>query len=114
MENEIYSVYARVRADGAVIEINSSAFLHDATGWTEIDEGTGDRFHHASGNYLDTPIFTEAGVPAFKLENGAVIPRTAEEIAAEVAALPPAPASVDERLDELYAALDMILTGVTE
>lgn len=114
MENEIYSVYARIRADGAVIEINSSAFLDDPTGWEKVDEGDGDRFHHAAGNYLCAPIFTEAGVPAFKLENGAVIPRTAEEIAAEISALPPAPASVDERLDELYTALDMILSGVTE
>lgn len=114
MEDRIYSVYARVRADGAVIEINSSAFLQDATGWTEIDEGTGDRFHHAQGNYLPGPLFDERGIPRYKLVDGEVVERTKEEMDAEVAVLPPAPATVDERLDELYAALDMILTGVTE
>ena len=109
-----YDVYVRTDDHGRIVDINSSAFLKDTTNWVLIDTGVGDKFHHAAGNYLCAPIFTEAGVPAFKLENGAVIPRTAEEIAAEISALPPAPASVDDRLDELYAALDMILSGVTE
>lgn len=110
----MYSVYVTVRDDGAIIAINSSGFIADATGWTKIDEGIGDRYHHAQGNYLRGPVFDERGIPRYKLVDGAVVERTQEEMDDEVAALPPAPATVDERLDELYAALDMILTGVTE
>lgn len=110
----MYSVYVTVRDDGAIIAINSDGFIANVTGWTKIDEGSGDRYHHAQGNYLPGPAFDERGIPRYKLVDGEVVERTQEEMDAEVAALPPAPASVDERLDELYAALDMILTGVTE
>ena len=100
MENEIYSVYARVRADGAVIEMNSSAFLHDATGWTEIDKGTGDRFHHAQGNYLPGPPFDERGIPRYKLVDGEVVERTKEEMDGEY--IPPV---AQPTAEELLAAL---------
>lgn len=110
----MYSVYVTVRDDGAIIAINSSGFIADVTGWTKIDEGSGDRCYHAQGNYLRGPVFDERGIPRYKLVGGEVVERTQEEMDGEVAVLPPAPASVDERLDELYDALDMILTGVTE
>lgn len=110
----MYSVYVTVRDDGAITAINSSGFIADVTGWTKIDEGRGDRYHHAQGNYLPGPVLDERGIPRYKLVDGEVVERTQEEMDAEVAALPPAPATVDERLDELYAALDMILSGVTE
>lgn len=48
----MYSVYVTVRDDGAIMAVNSDGFLADVTGWTKIDEGSGDRFHHAQGNYL--------------------------------------------------------------
>lgn len=48
----MYGVYISVREDGAVSAINSDSFLVDTTGWIKIDEGHGDRFHHAQGNYL--------------------------------------------------------------
>ena len=110
----MYGVYVTIRDDGVIIAINSDGFIADVTGWTKIDEGSGDRYHHAQGNYLPGPAFDERGIPRYKLVDGEVVERTQEEMDAEVAVLPPAPATVDERLDELYAALDMILTGVTE
>lgn len=110
----MYSVYVTVRDDGAVIAINSSGFIADVAGWTKIDEGSGDRYHHAQNNYFPKPVLDERGIPRYKLVDGEVVERTKGEMDAEVAVLPPAPATVDERLDELYAALDMILSGVTE
>lgn len=110
----MYSVYVTVRDDGAITAINSDGFIADVTGWTKIDEGSGDRYHHAQGNYLSGPVFDGRGIPRYKLVDGEVVERTKEEMDAEVAVLPPAPATVDERLDELYEAIDMILTGVTE
>lgn len=47
----MYVVYARADAAGYVTDIDSSVFLHDTVGWVQIDEGNGDRYMHAQGNY---------------------------------------------------------------
>lgn len=39
-----HKVYAKTDKNGVITAINSSAFLTDTTGWTEIDEGEGDRY----------------------------------------------------------------------
>lgn len=57
-----YKVYVKTDAGGTITAVNSSAFLSDTTGWTEIDEGTGDRYHHAQGHYLDDPLVDEHGI----------------------------------------------------
>ena len=85
---DTYIVYIRVDSSNRVLEINSSAFLADTEGWTQIDEGWGDKYHHAQGNYLDGPLYTEDGIPRYKLDRGRVVERTEEEIAADLAAMP--------------------------
>ena len=60
MENKCI-VYVKVDNSGYITEINSSAFLSDTTGWTEIDQGQGDKYHHAQGNYLPGPMMTRSG-----------------------------------------------------
>lgn len=85
---EIYIVYIRMNDQSRITAINSSAFLPDPTGWTEIDSGYGDKYHHAQNHYFDQPIYTDEGIPRYKLVNGAPVERTAEEIAADIAALP--------------------------
>lgn len=109
-----YIVYIKTDIQGRVIAVNSSAFLTDTTGWTEIDSGAGDKYHHAQGNYLDKPICTDDGGYQYKLVDGAVVERTAEEIAADLAAQPTPPQSDAERIaaleEELAAA--KILLGV--
>ena len=80
--DEAYIVY--VKTDGGyVTAVNSSAFLQDADGWTEIDRGFELRYHHAQGNYLPKPIQTEGGAWQYKLTNGAIAECSAEEIAAQ-------------------------------
>ena len=111
--DEAYIVY--VKTDGEYITAaNSSAFLRDADGWTEIDRGEGLRYHHAQGNYFPHPIQTEGGAWRYKLADGAVTECSAEEIAAQEAALPMPDESDKERIAELEAALDLLLSGVTE
>ena len=111
-----YKVLVRVDDAGRVVEINSSAFITDMNGWTEIDCGTGDRYHHAQGNYLDNSLYTDDGVPRYKLVDGSVVDRTPEEIADDVAAIPSPPdqgdydARIAQLEDELMAA--KILLGV--
>lgn len=100
-----YSVYVKTDPEDNIIAINSSAFLEDLTGWVKIDEGEGDKYHHAQGNYLEKSCITK-GVYRYKLVDGAAVEKTEEELAAEEAALPvPAPTSL-ERLEAqiLYTA----------
>lgn len=59
----------------------------DLTGWMLIDEGYGDKFSLAQSHYLDKPLY-DGAIPRYKLEDGKVVERTAEEIEADKAALP--------------------------
>lgn len=83
----MYKVYVKTDAAGHIVEVNSSAFITDAAGWTEIDHGDGDRYHHAQGNYFPVSITTDAGAFRYKLVGGVPAVCTIEEIAAQEAAL---------------------------
>lgn len=80
MRAQPYKVLVRADAAGRVVAINSSAFVTDTDGWVEIDTGWGDKYHHAQGNYLPGPLMDERGVYRYKLEDGAVVERTQEEM----------------------------------
>ena len=99
----MYKVYAKINSENYITAVNSSEFLADLTGWIEIDEGNGDKYHHAQGNYFEKPLYEEHGVPVYKLENGVAVERTAEEIAEDIAAIP-APVSEPTVWDELDGA----------
>ena len=73
-----YKVYVKTNDDGIITAVNSSAFLSDTTGWTEIDEGTGDRYHHAQGHYLDEPLTDENGIYNYLLIDGKPVLRSDE------------------------------------
>lgn len=110
---ESYTVYVQTNDAGYITAINSSDFLTDLTGWTKIDEGAGDKFHHAQGNYFSGPIFTEGGACCYKLVDGAPAECTAEEVTAQEAETESVP-TLEDRLDTMEEALEMILSGVTE
>ena len=81
-------VYARTDEEGRVLEMASSVFLKDLSGWTEIDQGEGDRYAHAQGNFLEKPLTGEDGVHNYRLEEGTIRESTEEEKAAERASFP--------------------------
>ena len=110
MGNEIYIVYAKTDDQGRVIALNSSAFVEDGWG-TEIDRGNGDKYHHAQGNYLPRPLYTENGTPRYKLVGGKITERTQEEIDIEWAAIPDSPPTAQE---QMRADIDFLaaMTGV--
>ena len=83
MEMRPYIVYVKVDESNRVTSINSSAFLTDVTGWTEIDSGYGDKYHHAQGNYFDKPLCDERGICRYKLVDGKPVERTKEEMDAD-------------------------------
>lgn len=83
MEQGKYIVYIRTDEHNRILAVNSSAFLTDTTGWTQIDEGLGDKYHHAQGNYFDGGLYTADGIPRYKLADGAPVLRSEEEIEAD-------------------------------
>lgn len=120
---ETYAVYILLDVANRILNVESSAFLSDATGWVQIDEGTGDRYHHAQGNYFPGPLYDDRGIPRYAyVEDGSPKwrERTSEEMDADY--VPPEPVPpLEDRVDaveiktgDLEEALDMILSGVTE
>ena len=72
----------------------------DLAGWTEIDEGEGDRYNLCQTHYFEGGVYNERGIPLYKLIDGKPTPRTAAEIEADAAALPPAPPSYEALASE--------------
>ena len=101
-----YIVYVKPNENGYITAVNSSAFLSGTTGWTEIDRGSGDKYHHAQGNYLPESIVTDGGAYRYKLVNGKPVECTPEEIKAQEEANRPVPVepegSVWDQLDAAY------------
>ena len=108
---ENYTVYIKTDAQNRVTQISSSSFLPDTTGWTKIDEGAGDKYHHAQGNYFALPVTTSNGTHNYKLVGGVAVETTAKEKADELAAMPPPAPTAQERIEALEAALLTIMEG---
>ena len=100
-----YRVYVQADEKGRITAVNSSAFVSSDWG-TEIDQGYGDKYHHAQGNYFPAPLYTDDGIPRYKLEDGAAVERTEEEIEADRAALPEPEPTTEERLDNIESAIE--------
>jgi len=101
-----YIVYVKTDTENRIIAINSSAFLFDATGWIQIDEGIGDKYHHAQGNYFKKGLIDEYGCYNYKLVDGVVIERTQEEKQAEIDTIPPVPPTETEVLQDYILDVD--------
>ena len=52
----------------------------DLAGWVQIDEGTGDRYNLCQSHYFDGGLYTDDGIPRYKLVDGQPVERTNEEI----------------------------------
>ena len=70
----------------------------DLTGWTQIDEGVGDRFNLCQSNYFFGGLYTQDGIPRYKLQDGKVLERMEDEIQADRDAivLPPQVPSAED------------------
>lgn len=56
-----FDVYISLDDQNRIVGVNSSEYLIDTTGWRKVDEGVGDRYHHAQGGYLPDTLTTEQG-----------------------------------------------------
>lgn len=66
MEDYKIKVYARVNENNEIIEVGSSIFIKDLTGWIKIDEGYGDKYAHAQSQYFDKPLRNDDGTYNYK------------------------------------------------
>ena len=105
---ELIKVYVKTNENNEIIEIGSSIFLADTDGYILIDEGEGDKYAHAQGNYLEKPLTDEQGRYNYKLVEGKVVEITDKqdvEIEPQI--------TTEERLDALEnAVLEMLLGGM--
>lgn len=118
-------VYALMDERGVILRIDGGySTPSDLTGWTQIDEGEGDRYNLCQTHYL--PELTDRdGVPHYKMVTGKIVERTAEEMeedrpaaetpapAAELPSAPEEMADLKARVSDLEGAFETLMTGET-
>ena len=108
-----YIVYVKTNSNGYITAVNSSAFLPDTTGWTEIDSGYGDKYHHAQGNYFPQPLYDERGICRYKLVDSKPVERTQEEMDADYTPTEIKP-TTEQRVDALESTADDIILMIAD
>lgn len=108
--DEKYTVYVRADETGRIVEVNSIAFMADTAGWTAIDEGYGNKYHHAQGNYFPQPLYDVRGCANYKLENNIPVERSDEEKEAEIANRQAPMSSYNDRVAALEEAMLVMLS----
>lgn len=89
----------------------TSGNIKDPENWVQIDEGYGDKYNLCQFHYFEDGLYTEDGLPRYKLEDGKAVERTDEEIGADRAALPEPEPSENEKLRQRVTELEhQILT----
>lgn len=92
-------VYVKLDERGRILACDggySTKNMGDMAGWTLLDEGEGDRYNLCQSNYFDS-LYTDEGIPRYKVVDGAAALRSEAEIAEDVAALPPpAPSPLEQ------------------
>ena len=112
-EMQPYGVYVQTDDQNRITAINSDAFLPSLDGWVKIDEGYGDKYHHAQGNYFPLPIRDESGISRYKLVDGIPEERTQAEMDADY--VPPTYVpSESERISALEVTLAAYEAAYTE
>lgn len=112
-ETQLYGVYVHTDDDNRIIAINSDAFLPSLDGWVKIDEGYGDKYHHAQNNYFLQPIRDRRMIFRYKLVDGVPEERTQEEM--DIDYVQPTPVVSDnERISALEETLASYETAYAE
>lgn len=108
-------VYVLTDSESRILRLEGEYSLPaDFTGWTKIDEGNGDKYALAQSHYLDKPLY-DGAVLRYKLVDGKVVERTAEEIEADKAKLPkPVIPKTNAELEQENKLLKAQLNAATE
>ena len=113
--NQKSRVYVLTDSENRVLRLEGEYSLPaNLTGWMKIDEGYGDRFSLAQSHYLAKPLY-DGAVMRYKLVDGKVVERTAEEIEADKAKLPkPVIPKTNAELEQENKLLKAQLNAATE
>ena len=79
MEEFKYKVYVKLDENNCIAVVESDLTLKDTSGYIQIDEGIGDKYSHAQGNYLDKGLMDSNGKYNYKYVNNEVVELTDEE-----------------------------------
>ena len=100
--------YLQLRADGTIIDGWSDG-PHpekDTSDAVCINEKGGYQFRLEDGGEENPPLYTWEGIPLYKYQGGKILQRGAEEIQAELDAIPAPPPSP---MEQLRADVDFLL-----
>ena len=74
-------VYIQTDTDGRILRCEGGYTTpSDLTDWTEIDEGTGDRYNLCQSHYFDGGLYTMDGIPRYRWDGTQAVERTEEEL----------------------------------
>lgn len=110
-------VYIQTDTDGRILRCEGGYTTpSDLTDWTEIDEGTGDRYNLCQSHYFDGGLYTMDGIPRYRWDGSAAVLRTEEELEADRAArpAPPAPPPTNSELAAENKLLKQQVSALTE
>ena len=79
MEEFKYKIYIKTDKNNCITGVESDLTLEDTSGYIQIDEGIGDKYSHAQGNYLDKGLMDSNGKYNYKYVNNEVVELTNEE-----------------------------------
>ena len=79
-------VFIKLDDEDNIININSEIFIEDTSDWIEIDDGEGDKYAHAQGNYLPKPLINDIGYYNYKYKDNKIVECANEDIAPYVIA----------------------------
>ena len=108
-------VYIQTDDPGRIIRCEGEYTLPDnLDGWVLIEEGPPcDRLNLAQTHYFDGGLYTDDGIPRYKLEDGQAVARTDEEIESDRAELPkPEPSDLTARIEALEEITSAIERGL--
>ena len=99
-------VYIQTDTEGRILRCDGGYTTpSDLTDWTEIDEGTGDKYNLCQSHYFDGGLYTMDGIPSYRWDGTQVVERTVEELEADRAARPAPPPTTNERISILEEQL---------
>ena len=102
-------VYIQTDADGRILRCDGGYTTpSDLTDWTEIDEGTGDKYNLCQSHYFDGGLYTADGIPRYRWDGSAAVLRTEEELEAD--RLPGITAQARAQRDKLLLDTDWTQT----
>lgn len=101
-------VYIQTDTDGRILRCDGGYTTpSDLTGWTEIDEGTGDKYNLCQSHYFDGGLYTMDGICRYVWDGKQCVLRSEDELDADRKAREPVLTPAQER-EKAYNTLAVI------